>query len=303
LPFFGGGDGNIFAAEGSEPKSNEPVPTSWWRDVSPGYFKTMGIPIIRGRAFQASDSETSLRVAIVDENFARANWPNGDPIGKRIHFAWGGPSMTVVGVAASIKHRRLDEDAATYVYWPTSQDIQDSMYLVVRTTVKPSAITSSVRAQVSALDADLPLFEVTTMEEAVARSLGTRRLTSSLLIGFAVTALLLASLGVYGVTSLNVGSRTNEFGIRLALGAQAKDLLKLVLSQAALLALTGAAIGLIASFAVGRFISTLLYGVNATDPLTFFSIALLLVIISLLACWLPARRAAKVDPLLALRRE
>jgi len=303
LPFFGGGDGNVFAVEGREPRPNAQIPSAWWRDVSPGYFAAMGIPILKGRPFQSSDTETSLRVTIVDETFARVHWPNEDPIGKRMRFAWGGPWMTVVGVVANVKHTNLDEDARFYVYWPTSQDIQASMYLVIRTANNPAALTSAVSRQVKALDPELPLFEVRTMAEAVAYSLSAKRLTGLLLALFAVTALLLAMMGVYGVMALNVGGRTSEFGIRLASGAQSSDVLRLVFGQGIKLALIGVALGVTASLALTRLMKNLLYGVSATDPLTYISVALLLCGVALVACWVPARQATKVDPMIALRCE
>ena len=303
LPFFGGGDGNVFAAEGHELRPDKQAPTIWWRDVSTGYFAAMGIPILQGRPFQESDTDTSPRVAIVDEKLAHTFWPSEDPIGKRIHFAWGGDWMTVVGVAASVKHASLDEDSRPYVYWPVSQDVRSSMYLVLRTSGAPEGLTAAVRSQLSTLDAELPLFEVTTMERAVARSLSTRRFTNLLVACFGATALMLAMIGLYGVMALNVSSRTNEFGIRLALGAQASDVVKLVMGRAVRLTLTGVVIGSLASLALMRLMRNLLFGIGATDPLTFGAAVVLLIAVALVACWAPVRRAAKVDPLMALRYE
>ncbi len=305
LPFFGGGDGNVFVVEGHERRPGEQIPSTWWRDVSPGYFEAMGIPILKGRAFQNTDTETSLRVAIVDEKFARAHWPNEeDPIGKRIRFSWRADSfMTVVGIAAAVKHRSLDEDSRDYVYWPVSQDVQSSMYLVARTASKPELLTAAIRIQVSALDPEVPLFEVRTMDEAVSSSLSTRRLTNLLLAGFALTALLLAVVGIYGVMSLNVNNRIHEFGIRLALGAQTRSVLRLVIGQGMKLSLIGVAIGLLGALWVTDFLKTLLFNVKPTDPMIFAGVAVALCVATILACYIPARRATNVEPIVALRHE
>jgi putative ABC transport system permease protein len=247
-----------------------------------------------------------LRVAIVDEKIARTYWPDEDPIGKRVRIGRanrGNPWLTVVGVAASVKNRKLDEDARFYVYQPFSQSIDRETTLVIRAQRNPEALVAAVRSEVAALDPELPLYDVETLEQAVARSLSTKRLTNILLTGFAMTALLLAALGIYGVMSLNVTSRTNEFGIRLALGAQPRDVLSLVLSQGMTLAFSGVALGLIAAFGLTRFLDSLLFGVSPTDPMTFVFVAFLLTGVALAACYVPARRATKVDPMLALRYE
>jgi putative ABC transport system permease protein len=211
--------------------------------------------------------------------------------------------MTVVGVVASVKHRSLDEDSRYYVYWPVSQDVQSSMYVVIRTAGNPAAMTSAVLGEVSSLDPELPLFEVSTMDEAVGYSLTAKRLTNILLAGFAVTALLLAMIGIYGVTSLNVSSRTHEFGIRLALGAQRGDVLRLVIGQGLRLALIGTVLGLGGALWLTRFVESLLFNVKPTDPLIFTAVALVLTVVALLACYIPARRATRVDPMVALRCE
>src|SRR5262249_9407117 len=187
LPFFGGGDGNGFTAEGREPSLSESIAVAWYRDVSPSYFETMGIPILSGRTFLDSDNEKSPLVAIVDETLARHFWPNEDAVGKRIRIgraSWGTPLMTVVGVVANVKHRSLDEQSRYYVYWPVSQDIRSSMYVVIRTTGDPALMTPAVASVLKELDPELPLFEVLTMDKAVAYSLTHRRVTNTLLTGF-----------------------------------------------------------------------------------------------------------------------
>jgi putative ABC transport system permease protein len=306
VPFSGGGDGDEFTIEGREPRPDDPVQVTWYRMVTPDYFATMGIPILKGRPFLNSDTENSLRVAIVDEKIVRTYWPDEDPIGKRIRIgraSRGNPWLTVVGVVASVKNRSLDEDARYYLYQPFAQITSRETYLALRTTGDPAALIPTMRQLVSELDPQLPLYEVTTMEQAVGRSLVTKRLTNLLLAGFAAIALLLAIVGIYGVMSLNVGSRVNEFGIRMALGAQPVDVLKLVVRQGMTLTLTGVAAGLAAAFALTRLMAGLLFGVSPTDPVTFALVASLLATVALLACYFPARRATKVDPMVALRSE
>jgi putative ABC transport system permease protein len=306
LPFFGGGDGNTFSAEGLEPPPSEPLTQAWYRDVSPGYFDTMGIPILSGRRFLETDCETSPLVAIVDETLARRFWPGEDAIGKRIRLgraSWKTSLMTVVGVVASVKHRSLDEESSDYVYWPASQHVRSSMYLVVRTDGKPDGITSGVVNRLNTLDPEFPLFEVLTMDRAVDYSLTARRLTNNLLAGFAITALLLAMIGIYGVMSLNVTSRTREFGIRLALGASRVGVLKLVIGQGMRLAFGGTVVGLISAMWLTTYLQSLLFNVKPIDPLIFSIVALMLIAVAFVACYVPARRATLVDPMVALRCE
>jgi putative ABC transport system permease protein len=229
-------------------------------------------------------------------------WPQGDPTGKRIRLG-DGNWMTIVGVVPSVKNRKLDEDTKPYVYRPASQWVSRNMSLVVRSQNDPSALVPAIRRQVASLDPELPFFDVRTIDQSIARTLTTKRLTNLLLAGFAATALLLALIGIYGVMSLNVGGRTNEFGIRIALGAQAGDVLKLVIGQGIKLAGAGALLGLGGALALTRLMKTLLFGVSATDPLTFGAIALVLLLVAICACWIPARRATQVDPLVALRSE
>jgi len=301
-PFSGNGVGGPFTVEGHEPGPGDVAKDAWLRSVTQGYFTVMGMPIKSGRSFQSSDTDTSPPVAIVDEKLARRYWPQGDPTGKRIRIG-GGNWMTIVGVVPSVKNRKLDEDTKPYVYFPASQWASRNMSLVVRSQNDPGALIPAIRQQLARLDPELPFFDVRTIDQSIARTLTTKRITNLLLAGFATTALLLALIGIYGVMSLNVVSRTSEFGIRVALGAQAGDVLKLVIGQGMKLAGAGALFGLGGALALTRLLKTLLFGVSATDPLTFVVIALLLTLVALLACWIPARRATRVDPLIALRRE
>jgi putative ABC transport system permease protein len=306
LPFNGKSDGNQFTVEGGEPAPDEPVPVAWYRDVTPGYFEAMGIPVLKGRPVEETDTETAPPVALVNDHLARTYWPGQDPVGKRIRWgraSWGTPLMTVVGVIASVKDNSLNEESRFYIYVPFAQSVDWETSLAVRTTGDPAAMLSAVRGQVSALDPELPLYEVATMEQAVARSLVTKRLTNILLAGFAATALLLAMIGIYGVMSLGVTSRTHEFGIRLALGARPHDVLRLVIGQGMKLAFAGVAVGLIGAMWLTELLASLLYEVEPTDPVIFSGVALVLCLAAMAACYLPARRATRVDPMVALRYE
>jgi len=300
VPFSGDGQGGPFTLEGV---GQEHEKVAWLRSSTPGYFAAMGMSILKGRAFDSSDTETSLPVAIVDEKLAGMYSPTGDLVGKRIRIGGGGPWLTIVGIVPNVKNRKLDEEPWPYIYRPYSQWVRRETMLVVRTSVDPTTLAGNVRQEVTKLDPELPLSKVSTIQQAMDRSLVTTRLTNSLLAGFAVTALLLALTGIYGVMSLNVANRRNEFGIRLALGAQSSNVLRIILGQGLRLAVTGIALGLLAAIALTRLLQGLLFGISASDPWTFAVIATLLVGVALLACWVPARRATRVDPLEALRNE
>jgi len=299
VPFSGDGQGGPFTVEGFEQQQSK---VAWLRSSTPGYFAAMGMPVLKGRAFESSDTEKSQLVAIVDEKLASMYSPDGDLLGKRIRIN-DGPWLTIVGVVPNVKNRKLDEEAWPYVYRPYSQWVRRETMLVVRSAIDPISLVGEVRQEVAKLDPELPLSDVSSIQQAMDRSLVTTRLTNSLLVGFAATALLLALTGIYGVMSLNVANRRNEFGIRLALGAQTSNVLKLILGQGLKLALAGVALGVLAAIAFTRLLKGLLFGISASDPLTFAAIAALLVVVALLACWIPARRATKVDPLEALRYE
>ena len=299
VPFSGDGQGGPFTVEGVQQEQEK---VAWLRSSTPGYFATMGMPIVKGRSFETTDTEASLPVAIVDERLAQMYSSAGDLVGKRIRIG-GGPWLTIVGIVPNVKNRKLDEDAWPYIYRPYTQWVRRDTMLVVRSSVEPSAIVTNLRHEVAKLDPELPLSGVSTIQQAIDRSLVTKRLTNSLLAGFAATALLLALTGIYGVMSLNVANRRNEFGIRLALGAQRSNVLKMMLGQGLRLAVVGVALGLVAAIGFTRLLKGLLFGISASDPLTFAAIAVLLVGVALLACLIPARRATKVNPLEALRYE
>ena len=299
VPFSGDGQGGPFTVEGFEHQQSK---VAWLRSSTPGYFEAMGMPILKGRGFESSDTEKSQPVAIVDESLARRYSPDGDLVNKRIRIG-NGPWLTIVGVVPNVKNRKLDEEPWPYLYRPYSQWVQRETMLVVRGGVDPVSLVGEIRQQVAKLDPELPLSDVKSIQQAMDRSLITTRLTNSLLVGFAATALLLAVTGIYGVMTLNVANRRNEFGIRLALGAQTANVLKLILAQGLRLAMVGVAVGLLAAIAFTRLLKGLLFGISASDPLTFAVIAALLVGVALLACWIPARRATRVDPLEALRQD
>ena len=299
VPFSGDGQGGPFTVEGFEQQQSK---VAWLRSTTTGYFAAMGMPVLKGRGFESSDTEKSQPVAIVDEKLAGMYSSKGDLVGKRIRIN-DGPWLTIVGVVPNVKNRKLDEEAWPYVYRPYSQWVRRETMLVVRSAINPESLVGEIRQEVSKLDPELPLSDVRTIQQAMDRSLVTARLTNSLLVGFAATALLLALTGIYGVMSLNVANRRNEFGIRLALGAQTSNVLKLILGQGLRLAIVGVAAGLLAAVAFTRLLKGLLFGISASDPLTFAVIAVLLIGVALLACWVPARRATKVDPLEALRSE
>ncbi|HEY3580187.1 MAG TPA: ABC transporter permease [Pyrinomonadaceae bacterium] len=299
VPFSGDGQGGPFTVEGFE---QQQAKVAWLRSSTPGYFAALGMPVLKGRGFAATDTEKSQPVAIVDEKLAQMYSSDGDLVGKRIRIG-GGPWLTIIGVVPNVKNRKLDEAAWPYVYRPYSQWVLGETTLVVRSAIRPELLAGEIRREVAKLDPELPLFDVTSIQQAIDRSVVTTRLTNWLLAGFAVTALLLALAGIYGVMSLNVTNRRREFGIRLALGAQKSNVLRLILRDGLKLALLGVALGLLAAVAFTRLLKGLLFGIDASDPLTFAALAGLLVTVALLACYLPARRATKVDPLIALRYE
>jgi putative ABC transport system permease protein len=274
--------------------------------ISSAYTAAMGIPLLRGRTFTDSDNETAPSVALVNATMARRFWTDGDPIGKRILRGHPGDDetwVTIVGVVADTKLYGLDNPARLEVYYPYRQQPYSDMNLVVRSAVDPSSLSASIRAAVAAIDKDQPIFAIHTMQQLVNDSISTRRLTLVLLGIFSALALLLAAIGIYGVMAYSVALRTQEIGIRMALGAQRQDVLRLVLGQGARIAFFGVAIGLAAAAALARALSSLLFSVSASDPVTFAAVAVLLVAVTLLACYIPARRALRVDPIIALRYE
>jgi predicted permease len=307
---FGSTNFPPFLIEGRPETDNKPSGLRY--HVSPAYFQTMGIELIKGRLFTAEDTPDTPLVIIIDEVLAQRYFPNEDPLGKRLKSSADAPGIEIVGVVRHAEPNSLDAQgpAPAQFYLNFDQIPAERapgyvrrLNLLTRTEVGPLSLASAVRAEVTALNKDQAVFNVRTMEQAVARSVAPRRFSMLLLTVFAVAALALASLGIYGLMSYAVAQRTREIGVRMALGAQSGAILKLVIGQGMKLAFAGVALGLAASVALARTIKNLLFGVSATDPATFAAVALLLTAVALLACFVPARRAVRVDPMVALRGE
>lgn len=272
-------------------------------DVSTGFFDTLRIPIVEGRAFTDEDQEKTLAVAVVNQAMAKHFWPGEDAIGKRFSF-FGDPKLIqIVGVTANTTQFAIGETPQPGIYLPVTQDYSPQATLQVRTERDPRTALASVREQVQGLDKNLAITNVLTIEDILSQGLWASRMAAALLSLFGFIALVLAGVGIYGVMAYAVAQRTREVGIRMALGARPLDVLRLVVGQGMILAGTGIAVGLLAAFAVARLFSTLLYGVSATDPLTFGIVAVVLALSALAACYFPARRAMRVDPIVALRYE
>jgi putative ABC transport system permease protein len=281
----------------------EAKPQAGWYTASAGYFRAFSVPLLRGRDFTEQDAETAPRVVIINQTLAQRFWPAGDAVGQYLKIDNDLP-REIVGVVGDTKHLALDKETMPEMYVPYAQArYLMSVQLVVRTVADPLRLADALGRQVLALNPNQPVSQIKTMAQYLSEGVALPRFRSVLLGLFGALALALAIIGLYGLMSYTVTQRTHELGIRLALGAQAGDVLKLILRQGLKLALMGAALGLLAAFALTRLIEKLLFGVSATDPLTFAVIPLLLVGVALLACWVPARRAAQVDPLIALRCE
>ena len=314
LPFSGFGGSASFRIEGRVSPPGDPGPHGDIRAVSPRYFETMGIRLVRGRAFTDQDRLGGQPVAIVDENLARDYWPDQDVIGKRLRN--GGdktPWKTIVGIVAPVRHSQVvgEESSGGAVqgsgkgvyYFPLYQENSSAVFLIARASGNPAALEGTIRAAVHQVDPSQPVSDLKTMDDRITISMGPRRSAVALLSVFAAMALTLAAVGLFGLIRYNVTQRIQEIGVRMALGASARDVLRMVLGESLRLATLGVVGGLIAAFALTRVLASLLYEVSATDPLTFASMAVLLTLVALLASWIPARRATRVDPLVALRYE
>ena len=274
------------------------------------YFQTMGIALRQGRSFDEHDNRQSRPVVIVNETLARQYWPGENAVGKRLSFGQGEsakPWMTIVSVVADVRQMGLDAPVKAEMYFPYRQITSHSFFkprdLVIRTTGNPTDLVAAVRREIRAVDPDQPISNIATMADQLGEETQQRRVAMILLATFAALALLLSMLGIYGVLAYFVAQQTPEIGVRLALGAQPGDVLGLVLKKGMILAIGGVGVGLIAAFVLARLMQSLLYGVSATDPLTFAGVAALLLVVALLACYVPARRATRVDPMVALRCE
>src|SRR5258705_1291827 len=273
------------------------------RSVSPGYFRTLGIRLIKGRDFSDQDKSDAPAAAIINDELARIYFPGEDPIGKRISFDDKQSWMSIVGRIADVKQLGLDSSAKPEVYFPYLQVAAPEMSLVIRTSSNPLSLAAALKSQIQMIDKDLPIDDAKTMQQLLAESSSGRRFNMLLLTVFAAVALVLAIVGIYGVMSYTVARRTHEIGIRVAVGAQPLDVFRMVIGQGMKLAIIGVACGLVGAFGLTRLMTTMLFGVEPTDPATFVSIAVLLTGVTLVACYIPARRATKVDPLVALRYE
>jgi predicted permease len=292
--------------EGRTPPAGEQFINADQRIAGGDYFQAMEIPLRSGRFFNEQDTEANPRVAVIDEFMAQEYWPHEDPLGKRIRFGGldaDGKSITIVGVVGRVKQYTLDTDSRIALYLPQTQYPSRAMNVVLRSRSGPVGLTSAVASAIHALDPDLPLYNVRTMEQRLDESLARRKFSMALLTAFAVLALALATIGVYGVIAYLVNQGTRELGIRIALGASQRNILALVMRQGMSLALTGVGIGVAGAFALTRLMQSLLFGVKATDALTFAAIPVLLTLIALLTSLIPASRAARIDPMVSLRSE
>jgi putative ABC transport system permease protein len=304
LPF---GDGNMmltFRRADGPPMLPSEQPATIFHANSPGYFQTMGIPLLKGRDFTERDTTEAPAVLIINEAMARLHFANEDPIGKSMIVGYGDPiPREIIGIVGDVKHAGLANDSRAETYSPISQTPFPFITLVVRSTADTASLLTAIRREVQAVDKDQPLANVRTMSERISNTIAQPRFYTLLLSIFAIVALLLAAVGIYGVISYSVTQRTREIGIRMALGANQRNIVKLVVGQGMMPAITGVAIGLAASFFLTRWMASLLFAVSTTDPLTFAVISLLLSGVALVACYIPARRATKVDPMVALRYE
>jgi len=279
------------------------VPEIQHSTVWPKYLETMGIPLVDGREFTMQDDKKESRVVLVNETFARRFWPGETALGKRIRSSTDRPYWEVIGVAKDGKYWSLGEDPQPFIYYPMVHDYEGSAALVVSTDSEPAGLINAIRGEVQQMDPNLPVYDVKTLNDHMRLSLFPLRAGAWVAGSFALLALTLAGLGIYGVMAYSVSQRTREIGIRMALGANSRDVLGLVIKQGMRLALIGLGVGLAGSLAVTRLMSSVLYGVSATDAVTFALVSSLLATVVLAACYIPARRAARVDPMIALRYE
>ncbi|HEY7235654.1 MAG TPA: FtsX-like permease family protein, partial [Gemmatimonadaceae bacterium] len=308
MPFGGDWSTGSFEIEGIQTGPNEPGPWGDIRVVTAGFFRTMRIPLLQGREFGSQDTRGTQRVAVIDEEFVRKYFRNQNPIGKRITFdgstAKNPNYIDIVGVVGHTMHEALDAKPRIQVYLADAQRGGfPSVSIAVRTSGDPLLMTRSVRDAIHSVDKDIPLSNVKSMDDLLESSLGQRRLSMILLGAFSAIALVLASIGIYGVLAYSVTQRSRELGIRMALGAARGRVLRLVIGQGMVLAVIGIAIGLVGAFALTRLLASQLYSITPTDPATFVGVGFLLAAIALLATLLPALRATRVDPVVALREE
>jgi putative ABC transport system permease protein len=296
-------DSTQFMVDGSASITTDVRIPAQFRSVSARYFATMGIPILKGREFTDNDKRDAPSVVLIDQSLANLYWPHDNPIGQHVRFSPTGRLREIVGVVGSVKQSGLDQQDSPMIYAPFTQTPQQLMSLVVRTEVQPERLANDLKAAIWSVDKDQPVYNIRTMDAIVSETKATPKLSLALMSVFAGLALLLAAIGIYGVVSYSVAQSTHEIGIRMALGARTADVLKLMLGNGMVLTVIGVVIGLIASVGLGRIMSTILYGIKGTDFVTLTSVSLLLIVVALVASYIPARRATRVDPMIALRAE
>jgi predicted permease len=286
--------------DGYTPRKDEDMRLNY-ETVGPRYLRTMRIPLVHGRDFDERDREGAPGVVVINETMARRYWPGGDALGRHIKLTKGW--LEIVGIAKDVKNRSLSEASQPFLYMPLLQDYRSNMILVARTAGEPEKMFHAVQAEVAMLDPQMPIFDAKTFEDHIGVSLFLQRMAATLLSIFGLLALTLSAVGLYGVMTYTVSQRTRELGIRIAVGAQRRDVLKLILGQGLFLSAIGMTGGLVTALIVTRFAAHLLYGISAADPVTFTSVALVLLVVALAAGYFPALRATKVDPLIALRTD
>jgi predicted permease len=278
------------------------MPSACYESISAGYFASMGIPLMAGRDFSEADTAKSSGVAIINETLAQQFWPGENPIGKRLHSGnTGSNALEVVGIAKNGKYQTLGELPSLMIYYPLSQVYSSDAALVARTNSDPKPVIASVRNEVSKLDSNLPIYEAKTLQEHMKLPLFPLHAGAVAVGSFGLLAMILAAIGIYGLMAYSVAQRTHEIGIRMALGARARDVWTMVLRQGLIIMAVGITCGLLGAIALSKIVASLLYGVSATDPLAFTLSLLLLAAVALAACFFPARRATKVDPVAAIK--
>ena len=299
-----GNSGTSFEIEGRPVTDGQPRPRALYRVIAPEYFRAMGTPLLAGRTFTEEEAWRKPAAVIINQTLARRYWPNESPLGKRLKN--GAPNsdwVEIVGVVADTRENELTAEVREALYLPYVASADPAMTLVLRTSLEPLGLVAAARDELRRVDAALAISNISTLSQLLDEATAQPRFNATLLALFALLALVLATVGIYGVIAYTVTQRRQEIGVRMALGATTRDIVRMILAQGATLTLGGVGIGLLAALLLTRWMDALLFGVSATDPWTFGGIALLLIGVALLACWIPARRATKVDPLIALRHE
>jgi predicted permease len=305
IPLDGASYGFTFTIRGRPPMRPSDEPVTEVRQVTPDFFETLGMPVLRGRAIAETDQPGATKVLVINQALAKKFFPNGDAVGQWLALGWGedttGETRQIVGVVGDVRSSALADAPEPTVYVPIMQVPYTNLSILVRTNASPASLAPSLRAIVRELDHDVPVYSVQTMEERVTSSIGSQRFYATLIAIFAAVALVLSAVGLYGVIAYAVSQRTHELGVRVALGATGDRITRMVVGEGLRLTAAGAILGIAGSLLAGRLIATLLFGVTAVDPMTLAGVITVLAIVATLASWLPARRAARVDPLIAIR--